>query len=119
KIQNSFENILLKFRDQMVPLKMAEVDTLKYENNRLLSTVQNLEARLNKISEKLDKAAKAKLKITRPSTKKKAKKKAKKTGKKKIKKNVKKATSGSKIQKKKAKKKPIATRAKRKIRKKK
>lgn len=56
KIQNSFENILLKFRDQMVPLKMMEVDTLKYENKKLASTIQDLEKKMDQLFQKLSKS---------------------------------------------------------------
>ncbi len=54
KIQHSFENILLKFRDQMVPLKMLEVDSLKYENNKLKESIQNLNLKINMLFEKLN-----------------------------------------------------------------
>lgn len=119
KIQNSFENILLKFRDQMIPLKMAEVDTLKYENNKLLSTVQDLEVRLNKITEKLNKVSDKKAKSPIKKTKKKiSKKKAKKTTKKKAKANIKKVSPRSTALKKKAKKNLKANRTKRKAQKK-
>lgn len=54
KIQNSFENILLKFRDQMVPLKMMEVDSLQYENKKLQTTVQDLESKMDRLFKKLE-----------------------------------------------------------------
>ena len=79
KIQNSFENILLKFRDHMVPLKMMEVDTLKYENKKLASTIQDLEKKMDMLFKKLSKAktpikvkAKTKLKIIKKKSKKKS-----------------------------------------------
>jgi transcriptional regulator with XRE-family HTH domain len=65
KIQNSFENILLKFRDQMAPLKMLELDTLKYDNKKLASTIQDLESKMDilfkKLSEKTGKVPKKNL----------------------------------------------------------
>lgn len=54
KIQSSFENILFKFRDQMAPLKILEVDSLKYENTKLKETVQDLESRMNLLFKKLE-----------------------------------------------------------------
>jgi FtsZ-binding cell division protein ZapB len=88
KIQNSFENILLKFRDQMVPLKMMEVDSLKYENKKLQTTVQGLESKMNQLFRKLKarnlEARKLKGKKSSPKKSKPKKPKAKKTTRKKI-----------------------------------
>lgn len=80
KIQNSFENILLKFRDQMAPLKMLEVDSLKYENKKLINTVQELENKMDLLFKKLAEKQTAKLSFKEP------KKKSQKAGKSKKKK---------------------------------
>ncbi len=86
KIQNSFENILLKFRDQMIPLKMMEVDSLKYENKKLQSTIQDLEKKMDQLFTKLSTESKpGSLKVK--SKKKKTFKKKKKSLKKSFKKN--------------------------------
>lgn len=76
KIQNSFENILLKFRDQMVPLKMLEVDSLKYENNKLKETVQSLEQKMDKLFLRL--STRQKRGLSKSTPKKKTLKKRKK-----------------------------------------
>jgi len=88
KIQNSFENILLKFRDQMAPLKMLEVDSLKYENNKLKETVQSLEQKMDRLFEKLANKQTAKLSF-KESTRKKSAKARKPAGKSKRKKTAK------------------------------
>ncbi len=104
QIQNSFENILLKFRDQMVPLKLAEVDTLKYENKKLLSTVSDLEEKLDEIAKGLQKLAK------KPASK--VRKKAKSTPKKKVKSKAKTKKKAKKKTKKKVVKKASVPRQK-------
>lgn len=88
KIQNSFENILLKFRDQMIPQKILEVDSLKYENKKLQTTIQDLESRMELLFKKLESAPrpksikKAKVKTKKSKSKKKPVKKSKKSQKK-------------------------------------
>ncbi|MES2768253.1 MAG: hypothetical protein V4596_03830 [Bdellovibrionota bacterium] len=101
KIQNSFENILLKFRDQMIPLKMMEVDSLKYENKKLQSTIQDLEKKMDQLFTKLSTESKTvslKIKPKKKKTFKKKKKSLKKSFKKT--KSIKKAKSKIKTSKK-------------------
>lgn len=90
KIQNSFENILLKFRDQMVPLKMMEIDSLQYENKKLQTTVQDLDSKMNRLFKKLESKKTGKLKFIESKKRRKPKKKSTKTPKKKIKTSFKK-----------------------------
>lgn len=102
KIQNSFENILLKFRDQMVPLKMMEVDSLKYENKKLQSTLQDLENKMDRLFKKLESKKTAKLtfikskKVVKSKKKKLSKRKAPKKKVKKIMKKKRKPSSKKK-----------------------
>ena len=91
KIQNSFENILLKFRDQMVPLKMMEVDSLKYENKKLQGTIQDLEKKMDQLFTKLSTHQKSR------AIKQKSKKKPAKNKKRPIKKSKSSRKSKSKI----------------------
>ena len=94
--ENSFENILLKFRDQMVPLKMMEIDSLKFDNKKLQTTIQDLEIKMELLFKKLDQkqiVKKAPKKILKVSLK---KKKAKKVGKSQKKKPAKKNSQKTK-----------------------
>lgn len=81
KIQHSFENILLKFRDQIAPLKMLELDSLKYENNKFKGTLQDLQSKMDLLFKKLEGR---RHKTEKKPTKKKQKKSAKKSSKKKV-----------------------------------
>lgn len=55
KVQESFENILLKFRDQMMPQKTLEIESLKYENRKLQDKVVELQSQMQKIVSHLTK----------------------------------------------------------------
>ena len=81
KIQNSFENILLKFRDQIAPLKMLELDSLKYENNKLKGTIEDLQTKMDLLFAKLE-GKKGKVAVKKRYARKKSKKAAKKPNKK-------------------------------------
>lgn len=55
KVQESFENILLKFRDQMMPQKTLEIESLKYENRKLQDKLLELQSQMQKIANHLTK----------------------------------------------------------------
>lgn len=96
KVQTSFENILLKFRDQMVPLKMMEVDTLKYENKKLQTTIEDLQKKMDDLFSRIQKST-ARPRLKSVSKKTKPKTKLKKKGKKPIKKAKKTSKPSRKI----------------------
>lgn len=52
KIQESFENILIKFRNQMEPQKTLEIESLKYENRKLSDKLLDLEKILKELAGK-------------------------------------------------------------------
>lgn len=55
KVQESFENILLKFRDQMMPQKVFEIESLKYENRKLQDKLSDLQNQMSKLVQHLEK----------------------------------------------------------------
>lgn len=69
RIQESFENILLKFRDQMMPQKAFEIESIKYENRKLQDKLSDLQNQMSKLVQHLEKRQNSESKTIKSKTK--------------------------------------------------
>lgn len=56
KVQEAFENVLLKFRDQVFSQKAFEIESLKYENARFKEKITDLQDKVLKVVDQLKEA---------------------------------------------------------------